>query len=210
MTARGPRGVTMIEIMVVVAIVGIMSAISGAFTIQMLKSSRVNATARTVNAIIGSARQRAVMTGCGHFVQLNGPGYTGAGATGFPSRAATISIVRKGDCNSQSFIFEAGDRVVDFEPLGPDELPYQVRLKPAAGLITDTYMDNDALVVGYDRLGRRGIFVDDDGSGATSFAENTTFTGADVAVTFEEDPGGGSSQFQVIMTVRNANGPRLN
>jgi hypothetical protein len=199
--------------MVVVAIVGVLGALSAGFTVQMLKSSRVNTAAKTVNAAIGLARQRSITAGCAHFAQLNGPTYTGAGPQGFPRTPGTVAIVRKADCDSTNAFFEAGDRIVESEQWSPDDpfLRAQVEVRPPPGLVGGAHMANDAITFGFDRLGRRSIFVDMTGGGMGNFVVNNVFDATDVLVVFEESvPPGNNPQLGVTMRVRPASSPRVN
>lgn len=206
------RGFTLLEIMVVVAIVGILGAIAAGFTVQMLRSAEVNRAAKTVNSAVGQARQRAITTGCAHFVQVNGPQYAGAGPQDFPGRRGFVAIVRKAQCDSTNYFFEAGDRVVESERWLPDGVftVQQVDVRPPAGLMGGAHLASDALAFGFDRLGRRSVFVDTGGAGAAGFVVDNTFDGLELPVVFEEQVTAGNPQFGVNMRVRPASSPRLN
>jgi prepilin-type N-terminal cleavage/methylation domain-containing protein len=201
---------TLVEVMVVVAIVGILGAISSGFTIEMIKSSRVNASANTLSTMMATARQKAVTTSCAHFVEVRGPTWA-AVVAGAPTGGGRVLVFRKGDCGSAVTSFEAGDRLVEEGYLGPDEssLRRTVRLRPDPGLVSSATLVGSAFAVFYDRLGRRSLSVDDNGDGA--YDPNTNFDGVDLNMMMEETTAGSTtSTFQVRLRVPVANAARLN
>ena len=126
------QGITLVEMMMVVAIIGVLSALAAGFTIAMVRSSRVNSMAHTLTSLLASARQRAVTTACPHFVEVHGPTFVGALPVGAPVGPARMFIARKANCASTTLWFELGDRVVDEAILWDDAAFRQtLRLRPA-------------------------------------------------------------------------------
>jgi prepilin-type N-terminal cleavage/methylation domain-containing protein len=86
-----PNGFTLIEMMIVVAIIGVLSAMSvwamNSFTANM----KVSADANTLASFIRSARLKTYAQGCPHVVQLTIP------AAGTTTRAR-MTLYRKGSC----------------------------------------------------------------------------------------------------------------
>lgn len=205
---------TLLELMVVVAIVGVLSAVSGGFTVQMLRASQVNGAAKGINAVIGSARQRAITSRCAHVVQVNGPTYAGTGVNVFPTRRGVVALIRKANCDSTVASFQDGDRVVSTDQWLPDSgiggALARVRLRLPMGLSTGTHLEADSFTVAYDALGRRRMAVDSSGAGLVGFTASTTFDGADLVLISEERVTSGTPTVQVTMRVPPANSPRLN
>lgn len=185
-TRRRAAGMTMLEMMTVVALIGVLSGLSGAAISDMVRSGRVIASSKGFMTALGTVRLRAAATNCPHYVQVNGPTYAGTGSTGFPAGASTIALVRKGDCNSTVVGFEAGDRVVDQIRLGPDELPDSVVLVVPTSLLSAGELTNQSVIIDYDRRGKRRIAVDGTGAGETGFSEVTAVENDDLTLTLHE------------------------
>ncbi len=175
--AHRGRGVTLLEVMVVVAIVGILSAIAAGGMRSMVTSTRVAQSGRVLATAFGQTRLRAMATRCTYFVQVNGPAYGGAGAAaagpaGFLGVRNQAAIYRKGDCASAQATFVAGDILVDSFVLNDGPLGSLDFLVPAT-LIGSGALDNSAFAVAYDGLGTRSVWSDATGGGAASFMNVT-------------------------------------
>ena len=168
---RARRGSTLAEVMTVVAIIGILSAMGGSALQGMLAFNRVAASGKGLNSALGGVRTRAAASNCAHFVQVNGPTFAGVGSTSFPVRAGTISMMRKGNCASTVTSFEPGDRLVDSVQLGPDEIPTSVQLALPKALLPGGTLGSESFVIGYDRLGSRRVWFDASGTGEAGYTE---------------------------------------
>lgn len=170
MSARRRNGFTLIETMVVIAIIGIMAALAGVEVIATLRSTRVTAMAKSLQGVLLSARTRAIVTRCPHFVQINGPQYGGTGPVGFETKKNVASIYRKGGCNTAVPGFAAGDVRVDTTPLAVDGLTGELQLGVDTNIIADGLIDSESLVVNFQASGDRQLAVDSSGGGPGSFA----------------------------------------
>ena len=91
MRKPGPRGMSLVEVMVVVAIVGALSALAVPNLIRLVRSSRVAGDARELQGMLNAARAQAITRGLPVVVCLRGQ--TWAGAEGLPRQAFSF---RKG------------------------------------------------------------------------------------------------------------------
>jgi prepilin-type N-terminal cleavage/methylation domain-containing protein len=169
-----PRGVTLLEVMMVVAIIGVLSGIGGGALRSLITSSKVLATEKVIRATVAGARLRAVSGNCAHFVQINGTGYAGVGAAGFPGRPRQIAVVRKGRCDAPDPFFEPGDTVVDSDWLFDASVRNELVLP--AGLYASQTLDTAAFTVGFSLTGARVVAVDASNSG--TFATDASLGGA--------------------------------
>jgi hypothetical protein len=205
---------SLLELLTVVAIIGALSAVSGGFTVQMLRTQQVNSAGKTLAASLSAARQRAITSRCAHLVQVNGPTYAGGGVNGFPVRPGTVSLIRKANCDSTVASFQDGDRVIITELWLPEGgvigALAQVRMRVPMGLVASTHLEGNGFSVAYDLLGRRRIASDNAGTGLVGFAPNTTFDGADLQLVVENRVASGDPTMQVNLRVPIANTPRLN
>jgi type II secretory pathway pseudopilin PulG len=153
---------SLVELLTVVAIVGVMSSLSVVSFRDFAMTGRVNRGAKVLATALASARLRAVSTGCMHFVQVNGRQFNGtvAGAAAFPNRPMdrnVLFLVRKaeGRCNGPNGFFEDGDRIVERFTLGPEEAPDSVRLFSPTNAWGTPILDGQSLALSYNRFGVR-------------------------------------------------------
>lgn len=174
---RPARGVTILEVLVVVAIVGILSAVAAGGLRSLVANTRIAQTGRTLASSLRAARTRAVATSCPHFVQVNGPTYAGLGPAGYPARRNMVNIIRKADCTQNQAVWVPGDLVIDSFPLhdGPlDSVRFVTAIVGNLG--------NNAFGIGYDRLATRTVWVDAAGGGQAAFADITAAAPAIITI----------------------------
>lgn len=179
MRKRTSRGFTLIELMMVVAIVGILAALGGAAILTVVRASRVAQTAKGIAAMLSAARLRALTTSCAHFVQINGAGYAGGGTSG---SKGSLALVSKGNCASSNYFFEADggvadDRIVDTSRLASEGLLGGVIVTSPMVTGADNDIELASVCVGYSGVGfgavlpgARGLAADDDGDGTFAAA----------------------------------------
>jgi prepilin-type N-terminal cleavage/methylation domain-containing protein len=107
------RGFTLLEMLTVVAIVGVLSAMATTGIMEIEKTGRVNGTATAVARMLANARSRTIAERCRYVVQITGPTWNPpappAGAQIVPNSVLTF---RKRDCESTVGRFETGDRTI--------------------------------------------------------------------------------------------------
>lgn len=168
------RGVTLLEVMVVIAIIGILAAVAGTQVTQVVRQTRVTSAGKSLESTLQAARARAMLGNCPHVVQLNGPSYAGTGSTRFPTRQGVAVLFRKGQCASTVGSYEDGDVKLDEVPLSVDGLAQGVELGVATELIADGVLDTEGLAFSWSPQGERYIALDGSGTGETGFAAFTT------------------------------------
>lgn len=191
---RKARGVTLLEVMIVVTIVGILSAVAAGGLRSLLTQTRVAQSGRVLASAFRTARLRAIATGCPHFVQVNGPTYGGLGPVGFQWRPNTVSVMRKGDCTQVDANFAAGDVLIDSFKLHDGDVN-SVRITAPATLVAGGQLLANSFAVGYDRLATRNVWADSAGGGHAAFADITATVPAVIPLTIQSSlpdaaPGG--------------------
>lgn len=84
------KGFTLIEVMTVVAIIGVLSSLSIMGYQGVVRNARVNGEADIVAQFFKNARLRSVSTGCPHVVRYSLPTDT--------TQPGTLTMYRKGNC----------------------------------------------------------------------------------------------------------------
>ena len=103
------RGFTLLEMMTVVAIVGIISALAAPNLIGMVRSTRVSGELATLVATLNAARSQAVTSGLPTVVCMRGPSY--AGTTG--DEVNLVEVYRKSTVPAVIDNFTAGHDTTD-------------------------------------------------------------------------------------------------
>ena len=170
------QGFTLLELMIVVAIVGVMASLAVASIQRMLDAGRVNGAANVMARLLADGYTRAVAQTCRTSVQINGPSYTLAAPPDpkFPNRPNAITTFMKGDCTSVNPWFEGpigatpGDRVISVSYFEQGVL--EVGFQPPGAVTTAPYLGADAVVFSWDRAGRMMAASDLGNSGTFNLA----------------------------------------
>ena len=173
-------GMTLLEIMVVVAIVGLMSSLAVAGIGSATRMGKVNGSASLIAQVMNTARARAVSERCTYVVQINGPGYAPSAAPAdVLRRAATVLLYRKNDCNSVIGAYEPGlalpvrDRLVAEYSLAEFGMT-QFTSPPMVGM---TNIDTGSISFAWRGTGARLLSADPDADGtSTLVASGATYT----------------------------------
>lgn len=91
MTKR--RGFTLVEMMIVVAIIAVLATLAGIGGSRMVALGRINGDTDVMASFMRSARLKAIASGCPHVVRYNGPTA--------PQRPGTMLVYRKRNCRLQ-------------------------------------------------------------------------------------------------------------
>lgn len=128
---RGLRGVTLLEIAIVVAIIGIMAALGGTLLTELLPSWRTRRAAQEFATALNQCRQMAIAQGVEYRVRL------GAADAGLDSPGDNVGtyFIERGDAGAGSTTWDTlpwdmdgsgaqtGEGTVDISKGGEDELP---------------------------------------------------------------------------------------
>jgi prepilin-type N-terminal cleavage/methylation domain-containing protein len=163
------RGFTLVELMVVVAIVGILAAI-GAYSLSAVNDvGRVNGTAQTVANVLRSTRARAILERCTYYVQFTGPRYgqtlaANSAPPDAPRTSSTIIVWRKNNCRSTNPSYipnlavtapEASRRVNDY-----NMTEFATEFVFPAGIIPGNRMTTQSVSIGWLGDGTRVVSSD--------------------------------------------------
>jgi len=101
----------MLEMMVVVAIVGILAALAVVNLTALNVTAKVNGEATVIAQMIRVTRMQAISTGCAHVFRYRGKGFS-------PPEPGAITVYRKAIANctvasAGNLVFGAGDLVVN-------------------------------------------------------------------------------------------------
>lgn len=170
MRTRTARGMTLVELMVVVAIIGTLAALSAPNLIRLVRSSRVASDARDLRALLSSVRAQATTRGFPMVACLRGR--TWAGGEGQPRAAFTF---RKGTPLPQQVCIQApcpaavvAPAVSGYDPAAtlPDTRSVDLMLTAPVEWALPT-ADNRTFQLVFDPEGQVSAFESDDCSAAS-------------------------------------------
>jgi prepilin-type N-terminal cleavage/methylation domain-containing protein len=168
---RARRGFTLLEMLMVVAIMGVMSALATASIIAATQLGRVNGAATTVAALLTTTRTRALTEHCTYVLQLNGPTYNPLAApVDVLRRPNTALLYRKNNCASTVGAYEGGaalpDRLVQEMALQD----FNVDLTFPPGILAAGRLGSGSVSIGWlgNGTSRITVFADPTGSGAST------------------------------------------
>lgn len=187
---KTPRGVTLVELLVVVAIIGVMAGLASVGLQTMARFGGVNGGADSLTRLMATLRARAMTERCRYILQINGPNYALAAAgapVDVPKVNSTAFVYRKGVCNAPGVAFEPGlpgaqaDKLVDQYSL---EDMHMVLFVPAL-VLPAQLVTTQSVSFSWNELGQRAVAVDDDSDGVSTPVP----TAAPLTVTVRASPG---------------------
>lgn len=141
MTAKAPRGITLLEIMVVVAIVGAMTAMASAAMTELKYVGQSREETRAVVTMLRNARMMAITSGLRHGVYIGGPNDAwNNGSAGTRDLRNRIVIFRRPNAFSaaaQTNDFVPGEDVILAEHQMPTSGP-----PPGMPMLNNNYIFN--------------------------------------------------------------------
>jgi prepilin-type N-terminal cleavage/methylation domain-containing protein len=158
---RGTAGFTLIEMMVVVAIIGVLSALAANAVTTMVSLGRVNGGATTLSRMAANARMRAMTMTCRVGMQINGPLYAPSGPPpGFPLRPNTVYVFTKSNPTSTVFGWETGDNILATFNLDPG---VAMDFFPSGSIVAGDRLTNEAVLFTWGNTGTgltRDVWID--------------------------------------------------
>jgi prepilin-type N-terminal cleavage/methylation domain-containing protein len=157
------RGFTLIEIMVVVAIVGVLSGLAVWSMNSFMANMRLSADASTIASFIRGARNKTFAQGCPHVVRIVVPP---AGSANVPR----ISMYRKQNCSLAGCIGSMVTSCNDLLPVATDVFSSTEPLAAGRGLELSTggaTLTNTELYVAFSNNNAGAIFGQAGGGAAT-------------------------------------------
>lgn len=138
------RGFTLIELMVVISIIGVLSALAVTGYQGVMRNARTNGEADTLSQFLKNARLRSIASGCAHVVRYTGQTFS----LPLVAQPRTLVMYRKAGCTvatAASLYFTAPaapapvDRIVSTYQL-PDKALSVVHLGTGYDLADDSLM----------------------------------------------------------------------
>lgn len=166
------RGFTLIEVILALAITGVLAAMAAYSLTAVNTLGRVNGGAQSLANILRNARAHAIMERCTYVVQINGPLYNPVTApVDVPRLPNTIIVWRKNDCRSPTAAYVPAlaptlrDRRVNDYSLNE----FQAELVVTNGIITEpaNRLRQRSISIGWLGDGTRTVWADDDSDGAS-------------------------------------------
>ncbi|MBM4778474.1 MAG: prepilin-type N-terminal cleavage/methylation domain-containing protein [Archangiaceae bacterium] len=169
------RGFTLIEVILALAITGVLAAMAAYSLTAVNTLGRVNGGAQSLANILRNARAHAIMERCTYVVQINGPLYNPLTAPpDVPRQPNTVIVWRKNDCRSTVAAYVPGllgplepqrDRRVNDFSLNE----FQAELVVTNGVITEpaNRLMARSISIGWLGDGTRTVWADDDSDGTS-------------------------------------------
>jgi type II secretory pathway pseudopilin PulG len=168
----------LVEMMAVVAIIGILSAIGLSGVMHISKLGKVNGTATTLARMMTNARTRAILERCMYVVQVTGPQWgPGVAVPDMRKIPKSIQVYRKANCNSTNGFFETGlgDKLISEFDLD-DSNGNVLMLTGPGGVVPGDIMANNAVSFAWAPDGKRLLYVD--AGGTAAWVQNSVLAGA--------------------------------
>jgi len=184
------RGFTLIEMMIVVAIAGVLAAMSAVTYSAVQVQGRLNGTADVLVNVLRTARFRAITERCTYVVQMTG--YTFSSTSADVRRPASLILFRKNNCNSTVGAFTQSESNVALRDRQVNDFAIEeflTELRVPAGVVTGDALLNNSVSISWSGDGTRRIYSDDDGDGAST---DTSIASGDFPITIVTRGGAGT------------------
>lgn len=186
------RGFTLIELMLALAITGVLAAMAAYSLTAVNTLGRVNGGSQTVANILRNARAHAIMERCTYVVQFNGPLYNPVAApVDVPRLANTVIVWRKNDCRSAVASYVPNLPLLQRDHRVNDYIlnDFQAELVFTNGIITEpaNRLMARSVSIGWLGDGTRTVWSDDDSDGAS--VDTGMLPGAALTITVRQRDG---------------------